>query len=64
MVSEQTTWMTAERAMHLISAIRTLELCDRAIAEYEAAGISGTVHDLEHREMRTEAWKRLMELRP
>jgi hypothetical protein len=55
--------MTAtERAALLIQTIRTLLACDNAIAEYEAAGISGTLHDLEHREMRAKAAKTFEEL--
>jgi hypothetical protein len=39
-----------------------LLVCDNAIAEYAAAGISGTLHDLEHRELRAQAAKTFEEL--
>jgi hypothetical protein len=55
--------MTAERADGLIAIIRELQLCDAAIAQYEEMGISFTVHDIEHREMRAKALKTYLALR-
>lgn len=39
-----------------------VEQCDDAIRQYADAGISGTVHDIEHHQMRDEALKTVKEL--
>lgn len=39
-----------------------VERCDRAILEYDEAGISGTPHDLENRLIRADALARIKEL--
>ena len=38
-----------------------IENCDRAIAQYAEAGISGDVHDIEHHQMRDVALAKLKE---
>jgi hypothetical protein len=38
-----------------------LEKCERAIAEYAEDSISGTVHDVEHHQMRDEIGAKLRE---
>jgi hypothetical protein len=51
-----------EKLRKLIWAVETIELCNRAIAQYTEMGISGTPHDLEHRQMLADAKLRLKEL--
>ena len=51
-----------QRAWELFCLIETVERCDKAIKQYAEAGISHTVHDVEHREMRRVAISRLNEL--
>lgn len=51
-LSEDTSWEIRE-------AVQELRLCERVVREYEEAGLIGTMHDVEHREMREAARKRL-----
>ncbi len=51
-------------AWELCQVMQIIESCDRAIAQYAEMGISGTVHDIEHQEMRAAAVRRMRELRP
>jgi hypothetical protein len=54
--------LTVEKLLKLIWVIETIESCNRAIAQYAEMGISGTPHDLEHRQMLADAKLRLKEL--
>ncbi len=58
--------MTIEEQLIILTErlkmLQEIGLCDRAIKQYEELGISGTPHDLEHREMRRVAVERLREL--
>lgn len=47
--------MSLADARELVVCLETIERCDVAIRVYEQAGITGTVHDIEHREMRGRA---------
>lgn len=60
MANPDTTGLSARlwTAYHLAIEIET---CDRAITQYAKFGISGTVHDLEHHQMRDAAVVRLKE---
>jgi hypothetical protein len=55
--------ITVAEAMELLRIVQEIDLCDRTIAQYAEAGISGTPHDVEHRRMREDAMKRFEELR-
>jgi hypothetical protein len=48
--------------MELYRATSELELLDGVIRQYAELGISGTIHDVEHRKMREEALKKVEEL--
>ncbi len=48
-------------AVELARVINEIEACDQAIERYAELGISGTVHDIEHKEMRERAMRRLRE---
>lgn len=54
--------LTVEKLLKLIWVVETIESCNRAIAQYAEMGISGTPHDLEHRQMLADAKLRLKEL--
>lgn len=49
-------------ATELVKVLSTIESCDKAISQYAEMGISGTLHDIEHREMRRTAERRMREL--
>jgi hypothetical protein len=49
-------------AIELVTVLSTIESCNKAISQYAEMGISGTPHDVEHREMRRAAEKRMREL--
>jgi len=53
-----------ERAAEWFNAVKMLSKCDQVIREYAEAGISGTLHDLEHRRMREEYARVERDLRP
>lgn len=53
-LSEETSWEIRE-------AVQELRMYERVIRSYKEAGLVGTVHDVEHREMREKARIRLDE---
>ena len=53
---------TSRKAMELYLATSELDLLDGVIRQYAELGISGTIHDVEHRKMREEALKKVEEL--
>ena len=62
MTDKPTTRMTSAQAWELYHLLVDAERCDRAIREYAEAGIAGTSHDIEHREMRDQARARATEI--
>lgn len=52
----------SEKAWLVYLAWLEVERCDAAIRQYAGAGISGTPHDIEHRQMREDALETVKEL--
>jgi hypothetical protein len=50
--------LTADKVVALIGLLRTVEMCERAVVEYAQAELSGTPHDIEHRELLAVALQR------
>lgn len=50
------------KVMSLFIALGDLERCNETIDRYADAQLSGTVHDIEHKQKREAAWKKVQEI--